>query len=300
MGQQPYFSTVERLEAIIAALPDDVMLNLKAPTGRPGYGPQVLFRAYVATFILNSSSISAALRHIADDPQLSRVIGGAPTKYAISRFIAKLKDTDLLQRVMESVSAALTEMLPDLGTTVAIDSSDIKAWSSYKRTDPDAQSSRKKGTDGRMKWWYGFKLHMVSDADHEIPLGAYVTPANVSDMHQVGPSLELLPTPPTYVLADAGYGSAANRAIVESYHAIPVIKSHPRHKVPQPTNPIYSKRSSIERIFGRAKDFRRLNRLTMKGLGKAAVHCVTSVLSMMLWALAALLLGSDHLIRCMI
>ena len=298
MGQQPYFSIVERLEAIIASLPDDVMLALKAPTGRPGYGPKVLFRAYLATFVLNTPSISAGLRAIADHPSLANAVGGTPTKYAISRFISKLKDTDLMQRIMATVSESLLDMLPDLGETVALDSSDIKAYSSYKRTDPDAQSSRKKGTDGKMKWWYGFKLHMVSDATHEIPLAAYVTPANESDMHQVGPSLERLTTPPTFVLADAGYGSAANREIVENYNATPVIKSHPRHKVQGTTNPIYSKRSSIERIFGRAKDFRRLNRLTMKGLGKATVHCVGAILTLMLWALAALLLGHDDLIRC--
>ena len=72
----------------------------------------------------------------------------------------------------------------------------------------------------------------------------------------------------------------------------------PRHKVQGTTNPLYAKRSSIERIFGRLKDARRLNRLTMKGLEKATVHCVTSVLTLMLWALAALLLDDPDLIRC--
>ena len=199
---------------------------------------------------------------------------------------------------MAVVSSALSEMLPDLGETVAIDSSDIDAWSSYKRTDPDAQSSRKKGTDGRMMWWYGFKIHVISDATHEIPLGSYVTPANISDMHQVGPSLDLLPAKPVFVLADAGYDSAANRAIVEEHGAIPVIKQHPTRKVQITTNSIYSQRSSIERIFGRLKDFRRLNRLTMKGLAKATVHCVCAVLTLMLWALAALLLGHEDLSVC--
>lgn len=292
---------VDRLDAILAVLPDDLLSTLKAPTGRPGYGPKTLLRAYVATFVLNSSSIAAALRAIADNPQFTNAVGGAPTKFALCRFIAKIKDTDILQRVMSLVGTSLKELLPDLGHTVALDSSDVDAWSSYRRTDPDATSSRKKGTDGRMKWWYGYKLHMVSDAEHEIPLGAYVTPANESDMHQVGPSLSLLPAPPRFVLADTGYSSAANRQIVEEYHAVPVIKPHPRHKV-QITNDatLYAKRSSIERIFGRLKDFRRLNRLTMKGLEKAAVHCVTSVLTLMLWALASLLLGSNDLIRCVI
>ena len=71
---------------------------------------------------------------------------------------------------------------------------------------------------------------------------------------------ELLTASPTHVLADAGYDSAANRSIIEGYGAIPVIKQHPTRKLKIATGPIYSKRSSIERIFGRGKDFRRLNR----------------------------------------
>ncbi|MDA0265053.1 MAG: transposase [Chloroflexi bacterium] len=212
-----YFSIVKRLEAIFTSLPADMLKALKAPTGRPGYGPEVLFRAYLATFVLNSSSISAGLRLINDDSALADIIGGTPTKYAICRFIARLKDTDIIAQVMAIVATHLRELVPDIGDVVAIDSSDIKAWSSYRRTDPDAQSSRKKGSNGRIKWWYGYKVHLVSDATHEIPLGAYVTPANESDMHQVGPSLECLTTPPTHVLADAGYDSAANRQIVEGY-----------------------------------------------------------------------------------
>lgn len=289
---------VERLEAIFSSLPIDMLEALKAPTGRPGYGPEVLFRAYLATFVLNSSSISAGLRSVADVPALAEAVGGTPTKYAVSRFIAKLKDTEIMGQVMAIVSTRLRELVPDIGDVVAVDSSDIKAWSSYKRTDPDAQSSRKKGNDGRMRWWYGYKVHLISDATYEIPLGAYVTPANVSDMHQIEPSLERLMAAPTHVLADAGYDSAANRSIIEGYDAVPVIKQHPTRKVKITTGPLYSKRSSIERIFGRAKEFRRLNRLTMKGLKKATVHCLGSILVLMAWALAALLLGHGDIIRC--
>ena len=293
-----YFSIVERLEAIFTSLPTDMLKALEAPTGRPGYGPEVLFKAYLATFVLNSSSISAGLRTINDDTAIAEIVGGAPTKYAVCRFIAKLKDTDIMTQVMASVATHLREVVPDIGDVVVIDSSDVKAWSSYKRTDPDAQSSRKKGNDGRMRWWYGYKVHLISDSTYEIPLGAYVPPANVSDMHQIEPSLERLMVSPTHVLADAGYDSTADRAIIEGYDAIPVIKQHPTRKIKIATGPLYSKRSSIERIFGRAKDLRRLNRLTMKGLKKATVHCLSSILVLMAWALAALLLGHDDLIRC--
>ena len=303
MGQQSYFSTVERLEAILVSLPDDVLAELKASTGRPGYGPQVLFRAYIATFILNSSSISAALRTIADNPNLAKAIGGAPRKYALSRFITRLKDTDLLQQVMAAVSEALKELLPDLGEYIALDSTDIKAWARrHSQSDPDAGTSVKKMSNGFKQFWYGYKTHLIADPVYEIPLGAYVTPANNSDSKQVEPSMQFVAAfKPVYVLADAGYDSKANNAIVEAHNAIPIIKRNPRgHEVPKPTKEwkeVYAVRTGIERIFGRLKGFRRLNRLTMRGLDKVAVHCVTSVLTIMLWALAALLLGSSELLR---
>lgn len=44
-------------------------------------------------------------------------------------------------------------------------------------------------------------------------------------------------------------------------------------------------------MFGRAKDFRRLNRLTLKGVQKATVRCLVSLLTLLAFALAALLLG---------
>jgi transposase len=161
MGQQPYFSTVERLDAILASLPDDVLSELQAPTGRPGYGPKILFRAYIATFILNSSSISAALREIADSPQLAKAVGGAPTKYALSRFISKLKDTDILQRLMAVVADSMRELLPKLGEYAALDSTDIKAWARrHSNSDPDAGTSVKKMSNGFKQFWYGYKTHL--------------------------------------------------------------------------------------------------------------------------------------------
>ena len=91
------------------------MLNaLKAPTGRPGYGPEVLFRAYLATFVLNSSSISAGLRAITDDSALADIVGGTPTKYAVCRFIAKLKDTDIMTQFMAIVATQLRELMSSL------------------------------------------------------------------------------------------------------------------------------------------------------------------------------------------
>ena len=107
--------------------------------------------------------------------------------------------------------------------------------------------------------------------------------------------------PPSYVLADAGYDSIRNRELVEAHNAIPIIKRNPRGRVyPKPTidwYSLYAKRTSIERVFSRLKDFRRLNHLTLKGLSKATVHCLVSVLTLLAHALVSLLLGCPDTLR---
>ena len=110
-------SQYTRLSSILAALLDDGLVDmLTAPTGRKGHGVRTLWRAYVACFVVNSTTISAGLRQIADDPLLSEVVGGTPTKFALCRFIKKLKDhTDLLDASMAALVDGVREFLPDLG-----------------------------------------------------------------------------------------------------------------------------------------------------------------------------------------
>ena len=110
-------SQYTRLSNVLDALPDNGLVDaLTAPTGRPGHGALVLWRAYVACFVLNSTTISAGLRQIADDSLLSEVVVGTPTKFALCRFIRKLKDhTDLLDASM----AALVGCVRDHGAVSA-------------------------------------------------------------------------------------------------------------------------------------------------------------------------------------
>ena len=200
---------------------------------------------------------------------------------------------------MAALVAGVREFLPDLGEHVAVDSTDIKAWSSWRRSDPDAQSSVKTGTDGRPHWWYGFKAHLTCDTRYELPLYAFVTPANKSDVQQLPPGIEgvrAMGLNPTHVLADAGYDSYANFAYVEGIDAVPIIKRKKlkNRPLPEPTTAwwtAYRARSGVERMFGRAKEHRRLNRLTLKGVQKATVHVLVSLLTLLAFALAALLLG---------
>ena len=49
---------------------------------------------------------------------------------------------------------------------------------------------------------------------------------------------------------------------------------------------IYSKRSAVERVFSKLKEHRRLNSHCHRGLAKVTLHCLMSILSLAITALA--------------
>lgn len=58
--------------------------------------------------------------------------------------------------------------LPGLGCTVAVDSTDLNAHSNgskRRKSDPDAAWSAKKGPNGKTMFWFGYKEHLICDAE---------------------------------------------------------------------------------------------------------------------------------------
>ena len=74
--------------------------------------------------------------------------------------------------------------LPPLGAVLAVDSTLFETYANPNRpvvSDPDARwgvkhSSRTK--NGKTDWGFGYKMHLVSDAIHGVPLAFTVTAAN--------------------------------------------------------------------------------------------------------------------------
>lgn len=107
---------------------------------------------------------------------------------------------------------------------------------------------------------YGYKVHMASCPESGLVLGGHVTPANRSDMNELGQVLEQLPADRTgRCYADKGYTSKKNSEIVKAHKLRDGIMDKAvrgrglnfwqkvRNKC------ISSVRSGIERIFGTFK-----------------------------------------------
>jgi len=61
---------------------------------------------------------------------------------------------------------------------------------------------------------------------------------------------------------------------------------------------LFRKRWSIERLFGRAKEWLMLDGLRVRGLTQVSIHVSLSLISMLAVALSAVRLGSPGLVRC--
>jgi hypothetical protein len=137
---------------------DELVTELEATRwmGRPGYPIRTMVGMALAKSIYTLPSWTrtvalvsehAALRAALDCPEVASV----PSVHACYRFTAKLRAfKPLLDACLDRVVVALHEQMPDLGSTVAIDASDMPAYANGQRfiykggperktySDPDA------------------------------------------------------------------------------------------------------------------------------------------------------------------
>ena len=213
-------------------------MGAPALTGRPAFPRHAMLRAVLSKYILSfqfNLKLLEGLRASARFRQICGFTNRVPSESTFSRFMSRLVNhQDWIDVCIAEVASRLREELPGLGETVALDSTAVESFSNPNRkriSDPEARwgvkhSSRAK--DEKTEWFFGYKLHMMSDADHGIPLSYRITPGNVNDS-------KLLPDllkdgkdtfdwfQPRYVLADRGYDSQANHKAVAAGGTHPII-----------------------------------------------------------------------------
>jgi transposase len=311
---------VRQLHAIFDTLPDEELIaDLTARTGRPGYTVKVLWRTYVAMAALNLPSFASLIRALQNNPYIAIACGitspeGIPTKFAYSRFIRKLskpKYVVMVKNIMRSLTRSLYEKLPEFGRSVAIDSTDLKAWSNGIKTpvsDQDATWTVKLDTSGKQKFYFGYKLHLLADTCYELPIAAKLTTASIHDVRVASRVLSEARFTysrfhPEYVIGDAGYCSRKLRSLIrQQYRGKPIIKVNPRTRKVSPPETrewatIYNRRTSIERLFARLKGYRRLNNITVRRIRKVTVHCFISLIAVQAQALHSVLNSQVSSIR---
>ncbi|MYC29196.1 MAG: transposase [Chloroflexi bacterium] len=221
---------------ILACLDDSAIIDrLQAyrPTGRPGWPLRTMWNAYLASFFLDLPHTNALIRRLKDDPALRGVCGfregdPLPHRTTYNRFISRLANhSDLVEACLNQLTSELKDLLPGFGDEVAIDSTSVRTHSNPNKksklsgevTDPEAAwgyktDARSRKKDGK-ELAFGYKVHMIADATHDLPITMKVMAANHNDSPQL-PSLmdkaydNFSWFSPSVATADRGYDAKSN------------------------------------------------------------------------------------------
>ena len=233
---------------LLACLDDSAIIErLQAyrPTGRPGWPLRTMWNAYLASFFLDLPHTNALIRRLEDDPALREVCGfgdALPCRRTFNYFIRRLADhADLVEQCLNRLTNELKDLLPGFGDEVSIDSTSVRTHSNPNKkskltgevSDPEAAWGHK--TDARSikkdgkELAFGYKVHMVADATHDLPITLKVMAANHNDSPQL-PGLidKAFDTfdwfDPYSVIADRGYDATTNFEGLYLLHGIdPII-----------------------------------------------------------------------------
>lgn len=203
---------LERLRLLLEYLPDEILmqeLEKKRGYGRNDYPVRAMWNTILAGLVFGHESIESLRRELLRNAQLRLVCGfdvlkgswAVPSSSAYTRFLRSLmKQQAHIEAMLDELVEALKDALPDFGEALAVDSKAIrscarrapKATKKDGRRDVDADKGRKtrweQDKDGtlyqRMNSWFGYKLHLIVDANYDLPLAYEVTKASTADVRQ--------------------------------------------------------------------------------------------------------------------
>ena len=176
---------------------------------------------------------------------------GAPSEFAFSRFcsaVVKLeKDGGMASAMVDALRRSLTEALPDFckfmgadGKAIASHSTGRKVKGKGRPSDPDAGwgAHAHRSVDRRtgklresLSKWFGYKLHLIADTGHELPVAFSLERAGVSERKVLPRDLRaLLESEPQLAgrcvefSADKGYDQAdLKRWLLDDHGIRPII-----------------------------------------------------------------------------
>jgi hypothetical protein len=203
LEDSPSLSTIRQL---LASLPDGRLLQGLRDyrgRGRDDYPVSVLWGVVLLRILLRHVSFEAVLAELRRNAGLRALIGIAseqavPKAWNVSRFLEVLGQephrTHLREMFAEMVQR-LGQVVPDLGRNTAGDSTALHARGTQDAQTvaaetaaglPPPTAGRKEYTDedGKVTQvieWFGYKLHLLVDAHHEVALAYEASSAHASD-----------------------------------------------------------------------------------------------------------------------
>lgn len=203
---------LDRLKLVLDYLPDEELmriLEVERANGRDDNPVRAVWNSIIAGIVFQHDSIESLRRELGRNGQLRDLCGFDPLKGvdavpnppAYSRFLRNLfRHEDLVNAMFDFLVEELRKLLPDFGQDLAIDSKAIDSLANGKKKDGNQEEDGRRELDAdfgkktykgerkdgtlweKVKSWFGFKLHLIVDANYELPVAFSVTKASVADI----------------------------------------------------------------------------------------------------------------------
>jgi len=194
--------------------------------GRPPKDTQPMFRASVLRWLMHMDSWDDLEMRLKRNLKLAEICGfdedEIPDSTTFSTFWKEM-GADPVEDVYLRQVKELAKRGVIKGKIISMDSTLIAGF--------EDDFGAKWGFSTTKGWVFGYKIHMVVDAEQEIPLGFIITSGNKSDMDYFIPLVDKakeLGIDFEIVLADKGYDKERHYRYAESAGAIPIIALNPR------------------------------------------------------------------------
>ena len=274
----------------LEAMPDEKLMRVleqERKGRRDDYPIRPVWNSVIAGIVFEHKSVEGLRRELSRNGELRNMCGfdvflgekAVPPASVYTRFFKKLfEHQELIDAMFDELVETIRELLPNFGKRFAIDS---KAIDSHGRPTKEQKKDGRRETDAnwgvksyrgvhkdgtvweKIKRWFGYKLHLIVDADYELPVAYKLTKASTSDCPELLPLVAQLDQRHPDLLAetdflsgDKGYDSKKNNSeIFDTYGIKPIIDIRntwkenphmPRQVYPQRVDTIfYTERGNV-------------------------------------------------------
>lgn len=168
-------------------------------TGRPGYPIRAMVGLALVKNVYTLKTWTRTVGLVRDHAGLRETLGASPSVDAAYRFAAKLREHNAkLTSCIETTLAAIHDIKPEMGQTVAIDGSDLPAYANGQKYVSRGGALRKKFSDPDASWgyrssiftrsgggYYGYKVHALVCTVTGLPIAWQVETAKDSELPMV-------------------------------------------------------------------------------------------------------------------
>ena len=205
---------LERFKLVIETMPDQKLIQILRTLrtkGRNDHPIEAMWNSILAGIVFEHVSIESLRRELRRNAQFREMCGfsplagvdAIPSKSAYSRFLSRLLNLEShVRKMFDTLVEELMIVFPKFGVNLAGDGKAIHSFGKplKKRTNnPRLEEDRRREEDAdwgvkkyhgvdadgkaweKVKSWFGFRLHLVVDADAELPVGYEITKASLSE-----------------------------------------------------------------------------------------------------------------------